>query len=60
MLRVIKRASRMDKFIFYLRIETGMRVKDIAEVIGYTPDRTSCHLRKIYSDIRREIENVGN
>lgn len=54
--RVMRKLGSLDKFIFYLRIEAGMKVKEIAEIVGFTPDKTSCRLRRVYSMLKEEVK----
>lgn len=55
--RATKSISKMDYLIFYLRIEAGVSVTDIAEIVGFSQDRISSRLKGVYDRIKQEIED---
>ena len=48
----------MDYFIFYLRIEAGVSVRDISEIVGFSQDKVSTRLKKVYDRIKKELTSA--
>lgn len=57
--RVLKDVKGLDIFMFYLKIEKGVTIRDIADVTGFSQDQVSIRLRKIYERIGEELKKDG-
>jgi len=55
--RVVGGMSKMDHFIFFLRVERGVSVRDISDITGFSHDRVGSRLKKAYDKIKAELSD---
>lgn len=53
--RAIREIGKMDLFLFYLRIEKGVSIGDLADIAWMSQDQVSARLKKIYDRIERHL-----
>ena len=52
---VLRTFGKLERFVFYLHIEKGVSVRDVAEIVGMSQEKVGVFLGKVYERIREEV-----